>query len=170
MSKLVFQRKDLWIRLWVECMDDSDNANDILNSVRVRASAKVMRETLHNDVAGYASTKNNFKHFGERFFSSHIFLCGTFWALCLRTKWTNPCDSFFGTVTCVATKETSLHLCNNMGAELFVDGRLNSCPSNLVMIPAWCVKIAKIQQPSLEQCATKVKFPFSGHKNADEHT
>ena len=49
----------------------------------------------------------------------------------------------FGAVTCVATKGTSLHLCNHMGAELFVDGRLNSCPSNPFMIPAWCVKIAE---------------------------
>ena len=39
------------------------------------------------------------------------------------------------------------------------------------MIPAWCVKSAKkTQQPSLERCTTKVKFPFSGHNNADEHT
>ena len=28
----------------MECMDDSDNANDILNSVRRRAAAKVIRE------------------------------------------------------------------------------------------------------------------------------
>ena len=41
---LVFQQKDLWISLWMECMDDSDNANDILNSVRFRAAAKVKRE------------------------------------------------------------------------------------------------------------------------------
>ena len=41
---LVFQQKDLWITLWMECMDDSDNANDILNSVRLRAAAKVIRE------------------------------------------------------------------------------------------------------------------------------
>ena len=34
---LVFQQKDLWITLWMECMDDSDHANDILNSVRRRA-------------------------------------------------------------------------------------------------------------------------------------
>ena len=39
------------------------------------------------------------------------------------------------------------------------------------MITARCVKMAKkTQQPSLERCTTKVKFPFSGHKNADEHT
>ena len=25
---LVFRHKDLWITLWMECMDDSDNAND----------------------------------------------------------------------------------------------------------------------------------------------
>ena len=78
---------------------------------------------------------------------------------------------FFGAVTCVATKGTSLHFCNHRGAELFVDGRLNSCPSNPFTILAWCVKIEKkTQQPSLERCATKVKFLFSGHKNADEHT
>ena len=41
---LVFQQKDLWITLWMECVDDSDNANDILNSVRLRAAAKVIRE------------------------------------------------------------------------------------------------------------------------------
>ena len=71
----------------------------------------------------------------------------------------------------MATKGTSLHLCNYMGVELFVDGRLNSCPRNPFMISAWCVKIAKkTQQPSLERCTTRVKFPFSGHKNADEHT
>ena len=71
----------------------------------------------------------------------------------------------------MATKETSLHLRNYVGAEWFVEGRLNSCPSNPFMIPAWCVKIAKkTQQPSLERCTTKVKFPFAGHKNADEHT
>ena len=71
----------------------------------------------------------------------------------------------------MATKGTSLHLCNYMGAELFVDGRLNSCPSNPFMITAWCVQIAKkTQEPSLERCTTKVNFPFSGHKNADEHT
>ena len=38
---LVFQQKDLWITLWMECMDDSDNVNDVLNSVRRRAIAKV---------------------------------------------------------------------------------------------------------------------------------
>ena len=71
----------------------------------------------------------------------------------------------------MATKVASLHLCNYMGAELVADGRLNSCHSNPFMILAWCVKVAKkIQQPSLERCTTKVKFPFSGHKNADEHT
>ena len=71
----------------------------------------------------------------------------------------------------MATKGTSLHLFNYMGAELFVDGRLNSCPSNPFMIPAWCVKIAKkTQRPSCERCTTQVKFPFSGQKNADEHT
>ena len=43
---LVFQQKDLWITLWMECMDDSDTANDIFNSVRRRAAAKVIRE--HN--------------------------------------------------------------------------------------------------------------------------
>ena len=70
--------------------------------------------------------------------------------------------NFFGAVTCVAMKGTSLHLCNYTGAELFVDGRLNSWPSHPFMITAWCVK--KTQQPSLE------RFPFSGHKKADEHT
>ena len=35
---LVFQHKDLWITLWMECMDDSDNANDLLNIVRRRAA------------------------------------------------------------------------------------------------------------------------------------
>ena len=44
--------------------------------------------------------------------------------------------NFFGAVMFVATKGTSLHLCNCMGAELFVDGRLDSCPSNPFMIPA----------------------------------
>ena len=34
--------------------------------------------------------------------------------------------NFFGAVACVATKGASLHLCNNMGAELVADGRLNS--------------------------------------------
>ena len=72
---LVFQQKDMWITLWMECMDDSDNANDILNSVRRRAAAKVIKGTQHNDVAGYARTKNNFTHFGQRYiFSSHMFL------------------------------------------------------------------------------------------------
>ena len=76
--------------------------------------------------------------------------------------------NIFGAVTCVATKGTSLYLCNCMGAELFVDGRLNSCPSNPFMIPAWCVKIGKkTQQPTLERCRVKVKFLFSDHKNAD---
>ena len=37
---LVFHQKDLWM----ECMDDSDNANDILISVRLPAAAKVIRE------------------------------------------------------------------------------------------------------------------------------
>ena len=70
----------------------------------------------------------------------------------------------------MATKGTSLHPCNYMEAELLVDGRLNSCPNNPFMIPAWCVEIAKkTQQPTLERCTTKVKFPFLGHKNADEH-
>ena len=41
---LVFQKKDLRITLWMECMDGSDDANDILNSVRRRAAAKVIRE------------------------------------------------------------------------------------------------------------------------------
>ena len=59
----------------------------------------------------------------------------------------------------------SLHLCNSMGAELFVDGRLNSCPSNPFMTPAWCVKIGKkTQPPSLEPVYNQ------SHKNADEHT
>ena len=71
----------------------------------------------------------------------------------------------------MATKEASLHLCNYMGTELFVDVRLNSCPSYPFMITAWFVKNAKrTLQPSLERCTTKVKSPFSGHKNADEHT
>ena len=43
---LVFQQNDLWITIWMEFMDDSDNANDILNSVRHRAAAKVIKE--HN--------------------------------------------------------------------------------------------------------------------------
>ena len=57
-----------------------------------------------------------------------------------------PRLNFFGAVTCVAAGETSLHLCNYIGAELFVDGRMNSCPSNPFMIPALCVKIAKKTQ------------------------
>ena len=79
-------------------------------------------------------------------------------ALCLRTQWSNPRDSFF----------RSGHVCgdegqaNYMAVELFVDGRLNSCPRNPFMILAWCVKIAKkTQQPSLVLCTTKVKFSFS---------
>ena len=53
--------------------------------------------------------------------------------------------------------------CNHMGAELFVDGRLNSCPSNPFLIPAWCRKIAKkTLQPTLERCTTKITIPFSG--------
>ena len=41
---LVFHQEDLWITLWMECMDDSNNATDILNSVHRRAAAKVIRE------------------------------------------------------------------------------------------------------------------------------
>ena len=41
---LVFQQKDLCVTLWMECVDDSDNAKDTLNSVRRRAAAKVIRE------------------------------------------------------------------------------------------------------------------------------
>ena len=41
---LVFQQKDLWSTLWMECMDDSDNADDFLNSVCLRAAAKVIKE------------------------------------------------------------------------------------------------------------------------------
>ena len=64
-----------------------------------------------------------------------------------------------------------MHQCNYMEAELFVDGRLNSCTSNPFLVTAWCVKIAKkTQQPTLERCTTKMKSPFPGHKNADEHT
>ena len=51
----------------MECVDDSDNANDILNSARRRAAGKVIRE--HSSmigVAGYAHTINVFKHFGQR--------------------------------------------------------------------------------------------------------
>ena len=40
----VFEQKDLWITLWMERMDDSDSANDLFNSVRLRAAAKVIRE------------------------------------------------------------------------------------------------------------------------------
>ena len=58
---------------------------------------------------------------------------------------------FFRAVTCVPTKATSLHLCNYMEAEVFVDGCLNSCPSNPFMIPAWCVKIAKKTQRPQER-------------------
>ena len=54
---LVFQQKDLWITLWMECMDDSDNVDDILNSVRRRAAAKVVREHCTMKKAGYARRK-----------------------------------------------------------------------------------------------------------------
>ena len=40
----VFQQRDMWITLWIERMDDSDNANDVLNIVRLRTAAKVIRE------------------------------------------------------------------------------------------------------------------------------
>ena len=41
---LVFQRNAMWIALWMVCMVESDNMNDILNSVRRRAVAQVIRE------------------------------------------------------------------------------------------------------------------------------
>ena len=44
--------------------------------------------------------------------------------------------NIFGAVRCVSTKGASLHLCNYIEGELFVDGRLNSCPSIPLMIPA----------------------------------
>ena len=44
LETLVFQQKDLWITLWMECMDDSDCASDTLNSVHCRAEAKGIRE------------------------------------------------------------------------------------------------------------------------------
>ena len=93
-------------------------------------------------------------------------------ALCLLTKWANPCNSIFSKESRVWRRRRQASTCaTTWRAELFVDGRLNSCPTNPFMIPAWCVKIAKkTQQPSPERCTTKVKFPFSGHKNADEHT
>ena len=73
-------------------------------------------------------------------------------ALCLRTKWSNPCDSFFRSGHVCGDEGDKLAPVNYMGAELFVDGRLNSCPSNPFMIPAWCVKIVKkVEQPSLER-------------------
>ena len=72
---LVFQQKDLWITLWMECMDDSDNAKDILHSVR----SKGCQGTQHQDVAGLVPTKNNFKHFGQRyFFIPHVSVRPTF--------------------------------------------------------------------------------------------
>ena len=64
---LVFQQKDLWITLWMECMDDSDNANEKIEQRPPSRSSKGYQGTQHNDVAGYAPTKNNFKHFGQRY-------------------------------------------------------------------------------------------------------
>ena len=58
---LVFQQKDLWITLWMECMDDSDNANDILYSVRRRAAAKVVKEhstMMYLDMPALKTTSN----------------------------------------------------------------------------------------------------------------
>ena len=84
-------------------------------------------------------------------------------AFCWRTKWPNPCDSFFGQSR-VWDEGDKLALVQLNGGGVV---RRRSP----FMIPAWCVKVAKkTQQPSLERCATKVKFPFSDHKNADEHT
>ena len=42
---LVFKQRDPWIALWTECMDNRDNATDILNSVRRRAPQRLSGNT-----------------------------------------------------------------------------------------------------------------------------
>ena len=130
---------------------------------------------LHRRSTQHASVSNTFHAGGKHFLAQDAH--AWWWSSCGCWLESHLCKNdgtlfadqvvqsmrlyFFGAVTCVATKGTSLHLCNKMEAELFVDGRLNSCPSNPFMIPAWCVKIAKkTQQPSLERCTIKSEVPL----------
>ena len=48
---LVFQQKDLWITLWMECMDDSTTRMNLEQRPPSRSS-KGHQGTQHNDVAG----------------------------------------------------------------------------------------------------------------------
>ena len=69
---LVFHHKDLWITLWLECVDEGGVVNDVLASVRCRA-ASGCEETPY---CGYMrSRKMNFKHVGKR----HIFAVRQTW-------------------------------------------------------------------------------------------
>ena len=133
---LAFRQKDLWITPWMEATS-GDRAefffvtNNCDNTSGLKSeSISPDRQRPHHFLADLKAALPNTQAFHAWWWSPcrcwlephsrkrrHL-ICGPSGPI--------HATQFFGAVTCVATKGTNLHLCNDMGAELFVDRRLNS--------------------------------------------
>ena len=63
----VSQDEDLWITLWLECMDEHGSVNDVLGNVQRRAASQVVREHSTKIWPDVFANLLNLRHVGKQY-------------------------------------------------------------------------------------------------------